>query len=66
MEDWERYKYDQARAWLKEIKDMGDSLATSLALIKAEQDLADGVGAIDYSKEYRTTRMKGSVKKALR
>ena len=60
MEDWERYKYDQARAWLKEIKDMGDSLATSLALIKAEQDLADGVGAIDYSKEYVSgTRPRG-------
>lgn len=55
-EEWETYRYHQARVWLEHIRGLGEKVASTQAMIEAERDLMDGVRAIDPTKEGGSSR----------
>lgn len=55
-EEWNRYRYHQARNWLANIRGLGEKVSSTQAMIEAERDLMDGVRAIDPSKEGGSSR----------
>ena len=47
-EEWEQYRYAQARAWLEHIRALGERVDSTKALIDSERNMMDGVRGIDY------------------
>lgn len=55
-EEWELYRYEQARTWLEAIRSLGERVDSTYKLVESMRDMLDGVKAIDPS----STRSSGS------
>lgn len=51
MSEWDRYRHDQARAWLEHVRGLKVACDRSLAMVEVMERIADAVGGIDYSRE---------------
>ena len=51
-DEWEEYRYVQARTWLEHVRKLGAEVETARALVDSERDAMDGVKGVDYSAEH--------------
>ena len=54
-EEWDEYKYEQARAWLEYVRGLGERAKVAQALVESERELLDGLRGIDYSSDGPTS-----------
>ena len=50
-EEYDRYRYEQARAWLEHVRRLGIEADRIQGLVEAERASLDGVRGIDYTRE---------------
>lgn len=51
MDELERYRHDQARAWLEHVRALRVAVSRSQAMVEVMERIADAVGGVDYSRE---------------
>ena len=51
MDEWERYRYEQARAWLEHVAGLRHAMDAAGSVREVFESLLDSVKGIDYSRE---------------
>lgn len=51
MDEWEQYRYEQARAWLEHVRGLADAVDAAKRAVEFERVKMEQVGAVDYAHE---------------